>query len=769
MEDDHVKRNEDSQRLLRDAREKASKKNKYDWEATRRDLTRLFEEEYGKPPYEWQIDVAEALILGLDAVVIAGTGAGKTIPFMLPLLLNREKFVLIVSPLKVLQEDQAARFNAIKLAAAAVNGDTYTKDLQTSLDDQRLNAILTSPEMCLEHPDFRKWLRSEPTGKRVLAVIVDEAHCASQWGGDFRPHYALLDKLRTLLPVGTPVLATSATMNAEALKDICTGLNLDLDDSFFLNLGNDRPNITPSIVEMRGAKDYSALDKELPDPSTVHTLADVPKSIVSTNAVKKTQVITRHLRRLYPNLPRSAIDFLHAHRTAKAKRRVMKQFRKGKIKILVATEAAGMGADISDIELIIQFGVPSSLAVWTQRAGRAGRFPGLQARAVMLVERSMFQRRKPRKGGTEKEAPRSEPEVSGHADSDSSSGEESDAQLPGKAAPRRKRTYISTKLCRRDIADKHFNNPPRRPPTGPCCDNCIRMAAATDESDDNSASGSRPQTPAQPQSTPSSAHSTPSKNANANGKRPMAPRGDGPARRRGDHLEDARTALLGWRTRTFLARYSTSPFTEAGILPDKILTALASNRIRTLNEMAEKLLKPWMLASRHGQEVIDLLKRLDDDRREKNSEASKAKKAAKRKQTAEIKAAAKLQKTREAAVNPPPPRTYRKRGPYRLQRSLPRPPLAAATQEQINRVPATPMQRYAGFYPTPQSVAGHHLHLLCRQLTTLITTRTHHLSHVTASVSTPATHPSSPFPSQSTPHGSSTYRIAPYRSVYHGT
>ncbi|KAF8215472.1 P-loop containing nucleoside triphosphate hydrolase protein [Mycena galopus ATCC 62051] len=112
----------------------------------------------------------------------------------------------------------------------------------------------------------------------------------------------------------------------------------------------------------------------------------------------------------------------------------MKQFRKGKIRTLVATEAAGMGADIPDIELVIQFGVPSSLAVWTQRAGRAGRFPGLQARAIMLVEKSMFRQQKPRKGGPAKAGaaaapppePPPEPEVRGAADSDSSSDDESD-------------------------------------------------------------------------------------------------------------------------------------------------------------------------------------------------------------------------------------------------------------------------------------------------------------------------------------------------------
>ncbi|KAJ7820644.1 hypothetical protein B0H14DRAFT_3472172 [Mycena olivaceomarginata] len=99
MEEDHVKRNEESQRLLRHACEKARKKNGYDWEATRRDLTRPPEEEYKKPPYDWQIDVAETILLGLDAVVIAGTGTGKTIPFMIPLLLHRDKFVFIISPL----------------------------------------------------------------------------------------------------------------------------------------------------------------------------------------------------------------------------------------------------------------------------------------------------------------------------------------------------------------------------------------------------------------------------------------------------------------------------------------------------------------------------------------------------------------------------------------------------------------------------------------------------------------------------------------------
>jgi bloom syndrome protein len=262
---------------------------------------------------------------------------------------------------------------------------------------------------------------------------------------------------------------------------------------------------------MNGGKDYTAIDPHLPDLAEVHSVDDLPKAIVFTNAVKKTQVICRHLRRRYSHL-RGAIDFLHAHRTAKSKRRIMKEFRKGKIKILVATEAAGMvriffslpspiylintvqkGADIPDIELIIQFGVPSSLSVWTQRAGRAGRSPELHARAILLVEKSMFQRRKKRKRGAGKAKAKTtrEPESS---DSDSSS--ESGADEPpatnateqppvpagnsepavqqtetaepadglewGKQVDPVLREYISSVACRRDMSDRHFNNPPRR-------------------------------------------------------------------------------------------------------------------------------------------------------------------------------------------------------------------------------------------------------------------------------------------------------------------
>lgn len=102
-------------RNLEKARENASRKDGYNSQQTRSDINSLFREGFGKDPYDWQLDVTEAILLGLDSVVIAGTGAGKTMPFMMPLLLDKKKKAIIVSPLKVLQEDQVSNCSCVSL------------------------------------------------------------------------------------------------------------------------------------------------------------------------------------------------------------------------------------------------------------------------------------------------------------------------------------------------------------------------------------------------------------------------------------------------------------------------------------------------------------------------------------------------------------------------------------------------------------------------------------------------------------------------------
>ncbi|KAH9915608.1 P-loop containing nucleoside triphosphate hydrolase protein, partial [Fomitopsis serialis] len=166
----------------------------------------------GNRPYKWQLDIAEALLLGLNCTAIAGTGRGKTIPFMLPMFLpkNMKKMVAVMSPLKNLQRDQARQFRKMNLPAVAVNGDTW---------DSAMASIFTSPKMYMKHAECNNVLTERGLSKGISALIVDEAHCISQWGGDFRPSYSKMSQVRAHLPQGTPVGCFSAMMAPDALEE----------------------------------------------------------------------------------------------------------------------------------------------------------------------------------------------------------------------------------------------------------------------------------------------------------------------------------------------------------------------------------------------------------------------------------------------------------------------------------------------------------------------------------------------------------------------
>jgi bloom syndrome protein len=195
--------------------------------------------------------------------------------------------------------------------------------------------------MCLKHEEFRKHL----TGTKfegLCAVIVDEMHCISQWGGDFRKAYAELSKLRAFFPPHIPILGTSATVPPPALLEVRASLLVDAETSFFLNLGNDRPNISFEVHQLNSASDFDSLRPYLTRVPNASSPDDIIKSIVFTNSVISTQLGAAKFRSWLPRHLRKQVDYLHALRTPRARKRVMKRFRKGKIKILVATEAAGM-------------------------------------------------------------------------------------------------------------------------------------------------------------------------------------------------------------------------------------------------------------------------------------------------------------------------------------------------------------------------------------------------------------------------------------------
>ncbi|KAJ3544609.1 hypothetical protein NMY22_g2725 [Coprinellus aureogranulatus] len=499
--------------------------------------------------------------------------------------------------------------------------------------------MLTSPEMSLLHDGFRQYLSDAAVSKQLVMIVIDEAHCISQWGGDFRKEYSQLDRLKPFFPTHIPFLAVSATLNPAALRDVQNSLGFELDDAFFLNRGNDRPNITMSVQHVRSPTDYEALLPLITTSEESPTRPDqLQKTIVFVNSVKSAQHCKRWIKQHLPENLRGYVDTLHAQRTVGTRRRVMKDYRENRVRILIATEAAGMGADIPDIKLIIQLGVPSSLAVWIQRAGRAARSPTLHGRAILLVEPSVFQVVKKADGiGTQDEYKKNvEPAM---------------------------RKWIETTGCRRDVVDEYFANPPgiRQMPTGDCCDNDAGISTLPP----------RFPTPASRAATPDSTASSPPGSApgspNCNGKRPMlqpAPfpmsfnepsiNPKKPSRRQKEHLANVKAALITFRFDMKEQFFSTTSYTSYALLPERLLTSFASHRtVETLKDLEEVANTRWVFGKLKLDDGITLFDKALDVVREQDrvhEEKKAAAKQAKADKTAARRAAKKQARAEEKRV-----------------------------------------------------------------------------------------------------------------------
>ncbi len=195
--------------------------------------------------------------------------------------------------------------------------------------------------MFLKHREAREVLSTVGLSGHARGLFVDEAHCVSQWGGDFRPTYAEVGKARALLPSNAPVMCMSATMTWQDLAQVEDTLLIDAAKAFYLNLGNDRPNIMQRVIQMDGADDFDALDRLL-GLQKASFPSDIPKTLIFVNTRNMTQRVWRHLRKQLAPLLQDSIDYLYALRARRSRRHVMEKFTSGNIKVLIATEAAGM-------------------------------------------------------------------------------------------------------------------------------------------------------------------------------------------------------------------------------------------------------------------------------------------------------------------------------------------------------------------------------------------------------------------------------------------
>lgn len=308
-----------------------------------------------------QEDIVNAALDGRDVLAILPTGGGKSVCFQVPALM-REGIAIVVTPLIALMKDQVQNLNGRGIKALCVNAGMGRREVELALNNAAygdFKFLYVSPER-LGTPLFRNYVRE----MNVNFIVVDEAHCISQWGYDFRPDYLQIGKLRDL--VDAPVIALTATATPEVAEDIMEKLRFG--DKLLIKSGFERPNLSYIV---RKCDDKTG------------QLLNICSNVAGTGIVyvrsrKKTEELASFL-----SANGVSASFYHAGLGPDSRSDRQERWKKDQIRVMVCTNAFGMGIDKPDVRFVVHFDVPDSPEAYFQEAGRGGR-DGKRSYAVLL-------------------------------------------------------------------------------------------------------------------------------------------------------------------------------------------------------------------------------------------------------------------------------------------------------------------------------------------------------------------------------------------------